>query len=120
VSSPIGNPGEHGAARSLADDRLQAVQRSDDFVELKKRFRGFVFPMTAAFLGWYLLYVVASGWARDFMGQKLIGNINVAYVFGLLQFVSTFLIAWLYERHMDTKVDPIAARIRDSLEEDRR
>ena len=97
-------------------DRLVATQRSEDFVALKKRFRAFVFPMTLVFLSWYLLYVIASGWARDFMGQDLWGNINVAYVFGLLQFVSTFLIAYLYERHMDNKVDPIASRVRDSLE----
>ena len=97
-------------------DRLVEVQRSEDFVELRRRFRRFVFPMALVFLGWYLLYVVASGWARDFMGYKLLGNINVAYVFGLLQFVSTFLIAWLYERHMDNKVDPLAAKIRNELE----
>ncbi len=35
------------------------------------------------------------------MGTKLVGNINVALVFGLLQFVSTFLIAWLYSRYAD-------------------
>jgi uncharacterized membrane protein (DUF485 family) len=98
------------------DDRLIDAQRSADFIQLKKRFRAFVFPMTLVFLGWYLLYVIASGWARDFMGHKLLGNINVGYIFGLLQFVSTFLIAWLYERHMDNTVDPIAARVRDGLE----
>ena len=37
-------------------------------------------------------------------------------MFGLLQFASTFLIAWLYERHMDNNVDPLAARIREDLE----
>ncbi len=121
MSSAVTGPGQPGDPGSggppyVDNDRLLAAQRSEDFVELKKRFRGFVFPMTAVFLGWYLLYVIASGWARDFMGQKLLGNINVAYVFGLLQFVSTFLIAYLYERHMDNKVDPIAARIRDDLE----
>lgn len=97
-------------------DRLVAVQNSDEFQRLRKAFRSFAFPMTAVFLGWYLLYVLASGWARDFMGTELWGNINVGYVFGLLQFVSTFLIAWLYERHMDGKVDPLAADIREDLE----
>ena len=97
-------------------DRLVALQRSTEFLELRKRFRAFAFPMTIVFLGWYLLYVLASGYARDFMGHQLIGNINVAYVFGLLQFVSTFLIAWLYERHMDNKVDPLAEAIRAKFE----
>ena len=98
------------------EDRLLEVQRSAEFGHLRKTFRSFVFPMTVVFLGWYLLYVLASGYARDFMGHELWGNINVGYVFGLLQFVSTFLIAWLYERHMDNKVDPLAAQIRDELE----
>ena len=97
-------------------ERLIAVQDSEDFVELRRAFRRFAFPMTVVFLSWYLLYVVASGWARDFMGHQLIGNINVAYVFGLLQFATTFLIAWLYERHMDNKVDPLAEAIRAKLE----
>jgi len=69
------------------------IQASADFQELRRRLRTFVFPMTAVFLGWYLLYVVLSGWARGFMGTEVLGNINIAYIFGLLQFVSTFLIA---------------------------
>ena len=97
-------------------DHLIRVANESEFANLKRRFRRFVFPMTLVFLGWYLLYVIASGWARDFMGHELWGNINVAYVFGLLQFVSTFLIAWLYERYMTKNVDPLAARIRADLE----
>ncbi|MFB9962308.1 DUF485 domain-containing protein [Sinosporangium siamense] len=73
--------------------------------------------MTAAFLGWYLLYVVLSGFARDFMGVKLLGNINVALVFGVLQFVSTFLIAWAYSRHAERKLDPLADKLRHEVEE---
>ena len=43
-----------------------------------------------------------SNWATDFMGTKVVGNINVALVFGLLQFVSTFLIAFLYARYANS------------------
>ena len=93
-------------------DIYQQVRQSPDFVELRHRFRSFVFPLTAAFLIWYLLYVVLSGWARDFMGQKVLGNINVALVFGLLQFVSTFLIAWWYARQAERRFDPLAEKIR--------
>ena len=72
--------------------------------------------MTAAFLSWYLLYVVLSGWARDFMGTELFGAVNVALVFGLLQFVSTFLIAYLYARHAERRLDPVADGIRAQIE----
>jgi uncharacterized membrane protein (DUF485 family) len=95
----------------------EQVQGSSEFQELKRRFRRWTFPMTVAFLAWYLLYVVLSGWARDFMGIKLLGEINVGLVFGLLQFVSTFLIAWAYARHADKVLDPIADKLRHEVEE---
>ncbi|MCX4387734.1 DUF485 domain-containing protein [Micromonospora peucetia] len=101
-----------------AADRYVAVQRSDEFAGLRRTLRGFIFPMTIAFFLWYALYVILSAYARDFMGTKLFGsNINVALVFGLLQFVSTFLIAWLYSRFADRKIDPIADRIRAEIGE---
>ncbi|TDC32345.1 DUF485 domain-containing protein [Micromonospora sp. 15K316] len=105
------------APAASTPDRYLAVQRSDEFAGLRRALRGFVFPMTVAFFLWYALYVILSAYARDFMGTKLFGNINVALIFGLLQFVSTFLIAWLYSRHADRKIDPVADRIRDEIGE---
>ena len=69
------------------DPVYDQLHESPDFTELKRRYQRFVFPATIAFLGWYLLYVLMCNWATDFMGTKLLGNINVALVFGLLQFV---------------------------------
>ncbi|GAB3148986.1 DUF485 domain-containing protein [Micromonospora sonneratiae] len=102
---------------TVTTDRYVAVQRTDEFVGLRKALRRFVFPMTVAFFLWYALYVILSAYARGFMGAKLVGNINVALVFGLLQFVSTFLIAWLYSRYADRRLDPVADRIRAELED---
>lgn len=96
----------------------ERMQVTPEFQELRKRFRNWAFPMTAAFLLWYLLYVVMSGWARGFMGTRLFGHINVALVFGILQFVSTFLIAWAYSRRAATKLDPLADELRGKVEED--
>lgn len=94
----------------------EETQASPEFQHLKHSLRRFAFPATAAFLGWYLLYVVMSGYARGFMDTKLMGNINVAYVFGLLQFVSTFALAYLYSRYADKHLDPTADAIRGRLE----
>ena len=95
-----------------------AVQQSDEFAGLRRRLRSFVFPMTVAFFLWYALYVLLSAYARGFMGVKVIGNINVALIFGLLQFASTFLIAWYYSRFAARKVDPIADEINAGLAEE--
>jgi uncharacterized membrane protein (DUF485 family) len=99
-----------------AEGRYVAVQEAPDFTALRKAYRGFVFPVTVAFLVWYGLYVILSAYARHFMSHKLIGNINVALVFGLLQFVSTFLIAWAYTRYADQRLDALAARLRSEVE----
>jgi uncharacterized membrane protein (DUF485 family) len=72
--------------------------------------------MTVAFLSWYLLYVVLSAFGRSFMDAKVVGNLNVAFFFGLLQFVTTFLIAWLYSRFADRRVDPVARELRRELQ----
>ena len=45
--------------------RYIAVQNSQEFAALRKKFRGFVFPMTGAFLAWYFLYVVLATYASD-------------------------------------------------------
>ncbi|MET7468911.1 DUF485 domain-containing protein [Micromonospora sp. NPDC005686] len=111
TDTPASAPAESAAERYLA------VQRSDEFAGLRRTLRGFVFPMTVAFFLWYALYVILSAYARGFMGTKLIGNINVALVFGLLQFVSTFVIAWLYSRFANRRIDPVADRIRDEMGE---
>ncbi len=93
------------------DPVYDELHASEDFVELRRRYLRFVVPATVAFLSWYLLYVVMSNWATDFMSREVVGNINVALVFGLLQFVTTFLIAWLYARYMNRNVDPGAREV---------
>ena len=98
------------------EGRHVAVQAAPDFTALRKAYRGFVFPVTVAFLVWYGLYVLLSAYARGFMSHKLVGNINVALVFGLLQFVSTFVIAWAYTRYADRRLDPESTRLRDEIE----
>jgi uncharacterized membrane protein (DUF485 family) len=96
---------DHAREHDPLYDELHATA---EFTQLRKAFRSFVFPTTVAFLAWYLLYVVMSSWAHDFMSKEVWGNVNVALVFGLLQFASTFFIAWLYSWYMGRRVDPLA------------
>jgi uncharacterized membrane protein (DUF485 family) len=99
-----------------ADQDWEAISARPDFQELRHRLRRFVFPMTALFLAWYLLYVLLASYAPSFMATKLVGNINVGLVFGLLQFVSTFLITFLYIRFADRRLDPLVGELRQDVE----
>jgi len=115
TSSDI-RPGPEAMGRHVPSDEDYARMESDPrFVELRRRYRGFAFPATAVFLSWYLLYVLMSAYARDFMDIKVVGHLNVAFFFGILQFVSTFLIAYLYSRFANRRLDPLADELNRDL-----
>lgn len=110
---PSGGRGGH----QIPETAFIEVQQSAEFNQLRRTFRGFAFPMTIAFLVWYFAYVLASVYATDFMSQPFLGKyFNLGHFLGLMQFVTTFLITWLYIRHANKKLDPIATSIRERLE----
>lgn len=113
TSAPEGAGGDDHVVTAEEFERAQA---SPEFQELRRRVRTFAFPMTAAFLVWYLTYVLLSTYAVDFMSTPVIGHVNIGLLFGLGQFVTTFGITWLYIRHATRSLDPIAEKIRTELE----
>ncbi|RSM69038.1 DUF485 domain-containing protein [Kibdelosporangium aridum] len=110
--------GERTGTEELPPDaaKWREVQDSADFAELRRRLRRFIFPMTGLFLVWYLVYVLLADYAHGFMSTRLFGNINVALVLGILQFVSTFVITMLYVRYANRHLDPQAEKIREEIE----
>ncbi|WP_304451983.1 DUF485 domain-containing protein [Nocardiopsis sp. YSL2] len=92
-----------------------AMHGDPRFLALKRSLYSFIFPMSIAFLAWYLLYVLLSAFGRDFMGTVLFGSVNVALVFGILQFVSTFGIAILYTGYARKRLDAQATELREEL-----
>ncbi|MEN9707251.1 MAG: hypothetical protein RIS31_817, partial [Actinomycetota bacterium] len=68
---------------------------------------------------WYFLYVILTGFAREWMNTKLFGNITIAFMMGVLQFVTTFVIAWAYDnhstKHLDDASDDIARKVEQEL-----
>ncbi|MFF9621120.1 DUF485 domain-containing protein [Streptomyces griseosporeus] len=109
-------PPSKSPARLPSTEEFTEVQESAEFGELRRSYRSFAFPLTVAFIAWYLLYVLLSNYAGDFMGTKVFGNINVALLLGLAQFLTTFLIAWWYARHAAAKLDPKAEAIKSRME----
>ena len=93
-----------------------AVEQSASFVELKRRHRSFVWPLTIAFLVWYFAYVLLSSFAAEFMGTRVWGDITIGLLLGLGQFVTTFAITMAYVSYANRRVDPLSAEIRGELE----
>lgn len=93
-----------------------AVQNSLEFQNLKQKQRRFIFPVATGFLVWYGLYMYLAAYAHDFMSIRVFGNITTGLLFGLLQFVTTFIITLVYVSYANRVLDPAAEKLRNALE----
>ncbi|MEU0237253.1 DUF485 domain-containing protein [Nocardiopsis sp. NPDC006198] len=114
--TPPPGPGEGSPEEQLSEAAVIAMHSDPRFQTLKKSLYSFIFPMSLAFMAWYLLYVFMTAFARDLMSTQLFGNVNLALVFGVLQFVTTFGIAILYSSYSRKRLDTAAAVVREALE----
>ena len=58
----------------------------------------FIIPATLFFVVYYFALPVLVGYAPDLMSKKILGVVNIAYVFALSQFFMAWIIAALYIR----------------------
>ncbi|WP_369213586.1 DUF485 domain-containing protein [Streptomyces flavofungini] len=120
-AAPLSQARQQGAGPGAgAGDIYLEVQRSEAFQEVRRRYRRFVFPGVAVFFTWYVAYVVTATAAPGLMARPFAGEVNVAMVAGLGQFLSTFLLTWAYARHARLRRDRAALDLRWSVLEQKR
>lgn len=96
----------------------EQMQRSPEFTALRSRWRRYIFTMSGLFLAWFLVYVLLADFAPAVVNTRLGDtNMTVGLLLGLLQFVSTFVIAVAYARYAEKNLDPTAAELRTRVEE---
>ena len=104
-------------AEQRTDTDWVAIERSPEFQELTRSKRAFVVPATIFFMVWYFGFIALCGYAPDFMGKKFIADgLTVGYVLALTQFVMSWVLAAWYVRRANRTWDPLAARVRDSVD----
>jgi uncharacterized membrane protein (DUF485 family) len=74
-------------------DRIAASREFNDLMATKKTF---IVPAFIFFVVYYFALPVLVGYAPEFMDTKVIGNVNLAYLFALSQFFVAWIIAALY------------------------
>jgi uncharacterized membrane protein (DUF485 family) len=94
----------------------EAVRASRDFWTIQRRYGSFVRPVCTLLIIWYFLFVLTAVFAPGFMRISVFGDVNVGLCFGVLQFVSTFVIAMSYRRWARRRLDPLSDRLRHRLE----
>jgi uncharacterized membrane protein (DUF485 family) len=74
-------------------DRIAASKEFQDLMATK---RVFIVPAFVFFVLYYFALPVLVGYAPELMSRKVIGEVNLSYLFALSQFFVAWLIAWLY------------------------
>ena len=88
--------------------RLEAAQAAvRSLVSAKLRF---LVPMTVIFMVGYIGLTVIAGFAKGFMGVKVVGSLNLGFALIAFNYVLSWVLALVYERIANKLFDPLASR----------
>ncbi|HXY51870.1 MAG TPA: DUF485 domain-containing protein [Terriglobales bacterium] len=79
-------------------DRIASTRDFKDLMATKKIF---IIPAFVFFVAYYFALPILVGYAPHFMETKVIGTVNLAYLFALSQFFMAWTVAWLYLKAAD-------------------
>ncbi|MEY2498242.1 MAG: hypothetical protein QOD12_1798 [Verrucomicrobiota bacterium] len=88
----------------------EGLAASAKFRALLKAKRRFIVPAMIFFIVYYFALPVLIGYARPFMEKRVLGPVNLAYLFALSQFFMAWIIAALYVRAA-ARFDKMAADV---------
>jgi uncharacterized membrane protein (DUF485 family) len=84
------------ATEEPAKTAWDEIAESTAFRDLMATKRIFIVPAFIFFVVYYFALPVLVGYAPEFMGTKVVGPVNLAYLFALSQFAMAWIIAALY------------------------
>jgi uncharacterized membrane protein (DUF485 family) len=103
-------PHERTADEEAGAIDWERLAASDRFRNLLKAKRRFIVPAMIFFIVYYFALPVLIGYARPFMEKRVLGPVNLAYLFALSQFFMAWIIAALYVRAA-ARFDKMAADV---------
>jgi uncharacterized membrane protein (DUF485 family) len=70
----------------------------------------YLVPMTIIFMVGYVGLTALAGFARDLMGSKVVGSLNLGFVLIAFNYLLSWALAIVYGRVAADKFDPLAAK----------
>jgi uncharacterized membrane protein (DUF485 family) len=87
------------------------VERSPEFERLVAARRRVVVPCLIVFVLVFGTFTVLAAWDRHFMARQIVSGFTVAYAFALGLIVMTWLLALIYIRASNGRIDPLAGAV---------
>jgi uncharacterized membrane protein (DUF485 family) len=120
--SPLGRSGPKPAHELTADEDVDVapwdqVAATAEFKQLVAAKIRFILPATIFFIVYYFALPILVGYAPSFMDTKIIGDVNLAYLFALSQFFMAWILAYVYLRQaarFDEMAKNIIARLKST------
>lgn len=99
--APLGHPAQKPRHEQTADEEMQAanwdaIAADPDFIALIRAKAAFIVPATVLFIVYYFALPIGVGWFPKFMETRVLGDMNLAYIFALSQFFMAWVLAFLY------------------------
>jgi uncharacterized membrane protein (DUF485 family) len=97
------------------DAAWRGIEADPRFRELVAAKRRFIVPATLFFIAYYFALPILVGYAPGLMERRMFGDVNVAYLFALSQFVMAWVLMAMYVRRargFDAMAADLAARVR--------
>ena len=87
---------ETNAGAEIAEPEFERIAATGEFKALVAKKKRFIFPVFACFFVYYFSLLFLVGHAPEWMKVRVAGSVNVGYLFGLSQFVVSWIIAYRY------------------------
>jgi uncharacterized membrane protein (DUF485 family) len=107
--------GQRVGQHTLTQAEWEKLEAQPDFQDLYSRKIKVIVPLTIIFLVYYFALPISVGYFPQFMETKVVGEINLAYLFALSEFVMAWVITAIYvgyAKSWDVEADKIIARVR--------
>ena len=108
----VAQPKQYQASQSTWDQ----IAESKEFQDLMATKKTFIVPAFIFFVVYYFALPVLVGYAPQLMSTKVLGDLNLAYLFALSQFFVAWIIAGLYVKAANN-FDRLAKDILDKAED---
>ena len=102
----------HPPSAPLPADAWARLESDPEFRSLVAAKRRFILPATVFFIVYYFALPVLVGYFPGVMGRDVMGNVNVAYLFALSQFIMAWVLMAMYVRRaraFDAQAERVAA-----------
>lgn len=108
MDNPSSGKERTSAGGSPPSDSMTPAKPDWDGIAASKKFRDlmatkkiFIVPAVIFFVIYYFALPILVGYAPQFMSTRVLGVVNLAYLFALSQFVVAWIIAALYVKAAD-------------------